>query len=394
MNTQMTVMDARRRPQGGFVIVMVAASLVAIMGIAGLALDLGHAYVNKTRLQNAVDAAALSGAKVLDVTKNTAAADTGARTTFTEDIGAPGNRDRELISALSSANLVLEFSPTLIPWSPGGANPKYVRASVNSYILNAWFIRVLGITTKTVAASAVAGPSPVLGEVCNIAPVLACGNSAAGGPLWGYTQGQLVTLKTGSGNKGWAVGPGNYQLIQLGCGPGGACVRQNMAGSYENCIDLTDSVQTKPGNTVGPTAQGINTRFGSCSAGLDCTNLYKPDWVIDAGPAGYPDTYAQYQANYAALGSSIESDPARSYRRVLTIPIGNCTGTVNGQGTVPLLGFGCFFLTQPVAQGGQQEIYGEFIDSCDAAGTPGPDPGAGPGPYLIQLYKDPIRDDT
>ena len=45
--------------QRGAVMVIVVAGLVAIIGMAGLALDLAHAYTNKTQLQNALDAAAL-----------------------------------------------------------------------------------------------------------------------------------------------------------------------------------------------------------------------------------------------------------------------------------------------------------------------------------------------
>ena len=52
----------------GAVMVLFVIALVAIIGAAGLALDSGHTMLNKTRLQNTVDAAALSGAKTLDQT--------------------------------------------------------------------------------------------------------------------------------------------------------------------------------------------------------------------------------------------------------------------------------------------------------------------------------------
>jgi Flp pilus assembly protein TadG len=54
--------------QKGVVGILVVVGLVALLAMAGLALDSGHAMLNKTRLQNAVDAAALSGAKELDLT--------------------------------------------------------------------------------------------------------------------------------------------------------------------------------------------------------------------------------------------------------------------------------------------------------------------------------------
>lgn len=56
--------------QQGAVAIIVAICLVVLIGMLGLVLDLGHLYVAKSELQNAADAAALSGAKELDGTKD------------------------------------------------------------------------------------------------------------------------------------------------------------------------------------------------------------------------------------------------------------------------------------------------------------------------------------
>ena len=398
---------ARARMQRGAVLPLVAIGLVVIIGVSGLGLDLGHAYVNKTRLQNAMDAAALSGAKTLDITNDTGQAATAARNTFDLTIGATGNA--ELDAALSGDDLTVEFSNTL--FTAGTTPARYIRVQNNSFIRPTWLIRVFNVlpgvdfSTITVGASAIAGPSPMLAQVCNIAPMMPCGDPAlapsADCPdcLYGYTIGQTVTLKTGSKSDGWEVGPGNFQLIQLDCGPGGACIRENMAGSYDQCWTATDTITTKPGDTVGPTYQGLCTRFGDagnckCTAGLDCSNMYKPDYVTNAGPNSFPDTFAQYQTDYQNQAWDNPPPTGEPERRVVVVPIGNCTGTVNGQGEVPVLGLGCFFLTEPPNQGGKQEIYGEFIGDCNAKGTPGPDPGTGAGPHIIQLYKDPASPDA
>jgi hypothetical protein len=82
-------------------------------------------------------------------------------------------------------------------------------------------------------------------------------------------------------------------------------------------------------------------------------------------------------------------------RRVLTVPVGDCSGTVNGQGSVPLLGFSCFFLLQPAEQQGNNSfVYGQFINDCSVTGTPGPNPVAGNGPHIIQLYRDPNSNES
>jgi uncharacterized membrane protein len=65
-----------RTRQRGITLVTIAIALVAVVAVAGLAIDIGHVVVNKSRLQATVDAAALSAAKVLDTTGSTAQART------------------------------------------------------------------------------------------------------------------------------------------------------------------------------------------------------------------------------------------------------------------------------------------------------------------------------
>ena len=58
-----------RRQQRGIVAVIVALAILSLLAMAGLAIDMGHLVLNKSRLQSTVDAAALAGAKVLDETQ-------------------------------------------------------------------------------------------------------------------------------------------------------------------------------------------------------------------------------------------------------------------------------------------------------------------------------------
>jgi hypothetical protein len=82
-------------------------------------------------------------------------------------------------------------------------------------------------------------------------------------------------------------------------------------------------------------------------------------------------------------------------RRLLALPIAECTADAGGQTTLDVVGFGCYFLLQQAVQkGNEAQIFGQFIESCNAGGVPGPDPVAGPGPYRIQLYKDPDSGDS
>ena len=384
----------KKHSQRGSVLVLVTISMLVLLGVTGLALDMGHAYLLKTRLQNALDAAALSGAKTLDITHDTAQAEIDARNTF--DINAGDD--------LNETGLVptVEFSDIL--FDPAQAlDPKYIRVGLADYQQPMWFAQILpGVgNTKRITASAVAGPTPVLGEICDILPVMICGDPAGDtdctdGACYGYSFDPDSTtetvLKSGSADDS-GVGAGNYQLIRLGDSKGGSDIRENLAGSYENCFDTSDDIETEPGNTVGPVAQGLNTRFGIYQGPFqpDDRAIYKPDLVSDThAPSQY---YSDYDAIYAA-GGPFDNPDGEAQRRIVAVPIGDCSTTTNGQGTVDLLEVACFFLTRPAEQNGEQRIYGQFVTGCKAHGTPGPSPDTGPGPYTIQLYKDPDSGDA
>jgi hypothetical protein len=419
--------------QRGAVMIIVVIGMVALLAMAGLALDSSHAMLNKTRLQNSVDAAALSGAKQLDLSGDTGEATTAAINAFNANGSAAGNGELGNSIASGDINLEIQFSETLNPFIPGTVPAEYIRVRARNFRLPAWFTNVVGLSEKVVAASAVAGPSPTIDTACNIAPMMVCGDPAAGGPYWGYEEGKPDVLKMSDpmGNAdptcGDSVGPGNFQLIRLGDNTGAADLRLAMAGGYDGCAGEGDSVQTEPGNTVGPVYQGLNTRFGVYDGSMKGTEAIYPPDVITAQPPqplsydndAYTDPVTGEAVDEQACpsikqsGVPIESDADLTYnyddyttamlaknfdepllgqylRREVAIPIGDCTGTTNGAGEVPILGFACFFLLQEAGGSGNDSyVFGQFIRDCNAAGIPGPDPGDAPGLYLIQLYKDP-----
>ena len=409
-----TTISAGARRERGTVMILFVVAMVAIIGIAGLALDTGHAMLNKTRLQNTVDAAALSAAKTLDDTDDTGLAQADALAMFQGNASAAGNR--EIAEAYSGGSLVVtvEFSSTLNPFSPGTAPAEYVRVRAENFAMPAWFSNVLGISEKRIAASAVAGPSPTINQACNVMPMMVCGDPIAGAPYWGYTPGEPDVLKSSTTQGDFDVGPGNFQLIRLGGGQGGAVVREAMAGSFDACIATGDVIETEPGNTVGPVVQGLNTRFGDYLGPMNgMESTYPPDVVTEqpVPPLGYnaetdqltyqgqpiEDTSQFFDHTDYQYRVSIPNfdEPPPPYgngafnRREVAIAIGDCSVATNGQGQLPLLGFGCFFLLQEAQQQGNESfVYGEFIDECRSGGMPGPAPTTIPGPYIIQLYRD------
>jgi uncharacterized membrane protein len=152
-----------RHKQKGAIAIVVVVGMVAILAMAGLALDSGHAMLNKTRLQNAVDAAALSGAKELDLTgKDTFLARAAAEAAFAANSNASGNAEMGEAYADGTIQLEVQFSRTLDPFVPGTSPAEYVRVRARNFRLPIWFASVVTTADKVVAASAVAGPSPTI----------------------------------------------------------------------------------------------------------------------------------------------------------------------------------------------------------------------------------------
>jgi Flp pilus assembly protein TadG len=412
-------MNALGQRQRGIVAVLVAIGLLALLAMVGMALDSGHVILNKSRLQNTVDASALAAAKVLDKTGSEAQATTAARSVF--DLNAVNHP--ELSRVMSGADITVQYSNTLSPFAPGSVPANYVRVIAQDFTMWTSFTSLVGIDETTTAASAVAGPSAPIGseegnEACDLVPMMVCADLSPGAPGdFGFTGDNVTLLKIGSNVQG-PIGPGNFQLIELGA-PGANVVRQNLAGGYEQCLDPSGTVTTKPGNNVGPTAQGLNTRFGEYQGGGMNSTDYPPDKVTtepnpevdeDDGTvvfsgSGDPVTsindlnysYDDYEADLVSGPYDFESGKAK--RRVLAVPLVDCSTSVNGQGTLPVVGLGCFFLIQKVVQQGNENfVYAEYIGDCGAGGTPGPipdpDPLGGPGIYKIVLHNDPLSPDS
>ena len=369
-----------KKNQQGSVLILVAIAMVSILGIAGLAIDGGHAFVNKTRLHNSLDSAALAAAKVLDVTGNQGLAIQAGQKIFQDNLANSANDELTDIGA-STANMNFEFSDTLSPFVPSSEATNYVRVRMsNDLTMDTFFMTALGQNDLDINTSSIAGPSPTLGVACDIAPIMVCGNpNASDSTFWGYNVGDDVTLKlsTDSNNE---VGPGNFQLIRLGDSTGGADIRDNLAGMFDQCAAVTDTMPTEPGNTVGPVAQGLNTRFGIYNGPVSADE-FPPDLVVT------PGNYDQYQDAYN--GGNWDREDGVEGRRIIAVPFGDCTGTINGAGNVDILGLGCVFLTNPATQAGNtQEIHGQIIAECNTGGVPGPEPVIGVGPHTIQLYGD------
>ncbi|MDF2154429.1 pilus assembly protein TadG-related protein [Vibrio sp. CAU 1672] len=418
---------ALKQYQQGITLVLLSLVMLILLGMAAFGIDINNQVLNRTRLQNAVDAAALAGAVVADDSSDVDAAEAAARATLVSFVATSGNNQlirNENFSVSNDGNTSVTFSHDLENFvdaasfaPPAGDYDIYVRVQVTGMPLTQYLAGVFGIG-QTVSASAVAGRSAAVIESCNLTPIAMCGEpTGSAEDAWGYnplgydpntsTDPTLVhELKVGDQDN-TDMGPGNFQLLDFGqdtANSGAALVRDALSGAYNGCATIGDTVVTKPGSSVGPVAQGINTRLNDFSGPIknDGTVLpdkyvREPDVLAESGElyAGdlYYSNYLQELSACESGGSPCDSasytgDSGERGRRILRVPIVNCTAST-GKSEFDVLGFGCFFLLQKVDNSGQAAVFGQFLYECPINnGSTGVDP-TDKGFYRIQLYKDP-----
>lgn len=141
--------------QKGFVLIVTAISMTLLLGLAGLAIDIGRMYVIRAELQSFTDAAALSAALELNGTDSgIARARTGA--------GRLANGPHAMrwdMGTQPITNIVTSFSSDQATWQEQpkqAANFRFVRV-IASQPAPVIFLRIFQpLTSTTVAAASVA----------------------------------------------------------------------------------------------------------------------------------------------------------------------------------------------------------------------------------------------
>lgn len=414
-----------RRGERGSVLLIVVIAAVALIGIAGLALDASRLGYMKARLQTVADAMALSAAKRLDETGTTAAACEAAKQTLSANLPSFHELADALPANVSCTDFLLQYSSSIAPFVAGTSPARYVRIRLDEVKTGASLAKILGFFDLEVAASAVAGPSAPLAEVCSLLPIAVCGTAAT--PYFGFQPGRVYLLKGRQSAKD-GTNFGDYHLLRPApeddTNDG---LRRNFAGGFGSCRLIrggspTPTIEIKPGSNVGPVAQGVNARFDEyIPAGQLSAAQFPPDVIIDEpsplitvngndelkqgsrtivwGTEVTGPNRADYLNRLATGPSAYDIPPLPApgrgalLRREVAVPIADCTAPIN-QNALPLRGAGCFFLMQKMTSGSKESrLIGEFIPDCEAAGRPGTDPSGG-GPYVIQLFRDSSSSDS
>lgn len=231
----------------GNVLILAAISLMAIMFMAGLAIDGSMLYMSKSALQKEANAAVLSGAQDLTNTEQ--------QVTDTVQYILNAHNDP---NALANLNMTMGQNVAVTLTKP----------------VNLTFARLFGFNKVNVTAHAAAGLQ-AMGESIGVAP-LGIDQSI---PLQYYQTYQLKVDSTG-------VVSGNFGVLALG-GPGANTYLQNLLYGYQNEVKIGDILNTQTGNIAGDTRTAVNQRVNGCTqppgdySMRDCSRIllvpvYKP----------------------------------------------------------------------------------------------------------------------
>lgn len=419
-----------RKSQSGAVAIVVGVSIAVLIGFAGLALDLGRLYINKTELQNAADACALAAAPYLDCDPDIAGSCPADKSNLEKakraGIFAAAQNKRDFQeSQVSIVDGDVRFSPTLAPndsykaVGEAPADSKYVMCIARSTGIIPWFMGVLGVTeASNVNAFAVATLGPGQ-SFCGTAPMGICAKNSS--VTYGYSANEWISLNVNvdKNDEDDVVVDTNskFRWIDFDPNQGGADeVRDRLAGQDQVCgLEVGDNVR-EMGAKQG-VKSAYNTRFGLYKNGSGNEKKYSPanappdktgyafptntkgDPVIEIGQDAY-GSYRSHQGSFSPFdknaydgkewGQVTDSNAYKTgrNRRLIAVPMIACPGP--GKDT-PILDMACVLMLNPMNTGtGQQTLYLQYLGltktstepECSTVGLPG---GGGPQvPMLVQ----------
>jgi len=389
-------------------LLIVAASLLVLLGVAALAIDLGSLYVARSEAQRAADAAALAGAEEFVSSGFTSGlvSQSAVQALATQDAITVGGQNLVggLPAQIQPGDVTFDFS--------AAENPRVTvtvqRSRSRGNPLPTFFSKALGIASAAVSATATAeayNPSgtsgPPVGTMCLkpwILPNCDPNHKTPGNPNCpGFatfidpssgaishpgpsTRGGVIgeTLLLKSGDPQLAPAPAQYYPIIIPAPPNSLCPSCGNSSASQNGADLyranisccntnsfvcgaqgTVDLNLKPGNMQGPTQQGASCLIHQNPGdGQDILNTSTVPFQYIAGhnnPFAPPNTL---------ISSSDSVVAVPLYDGHALCPGGSCNSTLT------ILGFLQVFITD-VSSGGDVNGVILNVSGCGSGGGSG-----------------------
>lgn len=352
--------------QKGAILFIVAGCLVVLLGFMGLAIDLGHAYNNKSQLQNMADACALAGATALNGTFDGIQLATNRARDLNSNLNNKTEFNNQTI-ALAEADV--SFCDTLNgtyqdkAWAQ--ANPtivKFVRVVIPQQPSQVVFAKLIPGIPDVInfGAEAVAGQH-VLTEVCNgldpFSPeaIITDGSD----PNFGYIEGATYQIRLSTNGQGKDETCADYGFTNVvsgkfgfanvdptcgGQGQGQNCFSNSLLnGSNRRCVGTNGTIPVQTGNFGVNVINDLQTRFYQDT---DTLSLTKSDYLLPV-------------------------NGAPNYRRVLRVAFNAGPPGPGGSADYTILGYGCFWMASlPQSNKPSGPICLKYFGQCTDSGVP------------------------
>lgn len=411
--------------QRGAVAIIVALSALALFAFAGLSIDLGRLYVNKTELQTAADACALAASAELTCDSTVAGACPASFLQIAQSAGRfAANRNARdfqtnpvaIVAADVRFHTSLSPNASYLSITAGAStNSRYVMCIARAAGITPWFMGAVGAGVQAVTATAVATRAPGT-SICPTAPIGVCRVAGSAAPNFGYAvdkwvagsfnnsgggEGVSASIACPASNPGCVAG-GSFRWIDYTPSAGGTNeVRDHLNGSLSVCNISVGSSVNEEGTKQGA-KDAYNGRFGVYSPGGGPTaptpQTNPPDRTgysypsKNPGPVigiGDPGAYADYRARQgtfanfvrneydnAAAGGNFNPAPNQPTlaerqtfgqdRRLFAAPFIQC-----GAGApTSIVGMGCFLMLNPMSNGANGTIFLQYRGLTTAADSP------------------------
>lgn len=221
------------KEEDGAIIVLVALLMVVLLSISALVVDAGGLYLEKSRVQKAVDAAVLAGAQELPSTSSAQqiAIDVANKNGVVIDAN-------DISVTASSIEVITETKKELT------------------------FARIMGFSTANVAASAKAGKGGTIGGT-GFLPLTVVESA--------FKKGDLVSLALTTND----ASKGNFQYVRFP----DTTLAENITNGYKGYLSIGMKLDTEPGNNTSSShvRNAINGRINDDIDKLYCDSYQTAD---------------------------------------------------------------------------------------------------------------------
>jgi Flp pilus assembly protein TadG len=330
----------RRQRQGGFVLVIMAAASIAMVGALGLAVDMGRLFIIKNETQAFCDAAALAAALELN------GADAGV-TNAKSAVTTMATKDKWNFTTTQVASPTTEFATTSSgTWTNTPPSPptgyKYVRVK-SSVSVPMYFLPVVMTTkvyTQTVNSQAISGQIDITTLGTGLSPYSGIAINTTG-PNFGLTVGDEYSIQQGH----FTGGAGCSSSNPAKCFNGSTCSGDTKPQLWSVASNWSSSSSGYWGASSNSVLESYILDQAQLQAVTVGTNLEPAltsgqknseggwlDWRVNHDTDSLDKTWSAYNT---ALGNKTANG-----ERLLTVPVLNPTSTT----VTTVVGYGLYML--------------------------------------------------